>query len=111
MIAVPTTTVSVLPFAPSSVDVYDDPAADNTPSAVGVPASILEQRQTATTPADDRTQTVRSFVARLPAGTPIAAPARLFDEQAGVMYLVDDVAPPASPYTTLDIRADLHRVD
>lgn len=110
MIATPTTTVTVFGLSSDATDEFGDPVADNTPSAVGVPASIVEQSLQATTANDGRTQTVRSYTGRLPAGTDVAAAYRLYDERADVVYLVDSVARPANPHTTNDIRADLRRV-
>lgn len=111
MIARPTTTVTVLPQAPDTNDAYGDPVTDNTPTAVGVPASILEQRMTVTSPATGRPETIRTLTARLPSTVTLDAGARLYDERTDVTYIVDDVAQPASHLTTNDLRCELHRVD
>lgn len=110
MIATPTTTVTVWACKPGTVDDYDDPAADDTPTAVGVAASIVEQTKRTTTASSGRPQTVRSFTGRLPAGTDVPAGSRLRDENTADVYLVDATSQPANPYATNDIRCDLRRV-
>lgn len=111
MIATPTTTVTVYGVVEAAdTDVYDDPTSDDTPTAVDVPASILEQSRLTTTHTSDRLQVVRSYTARLPAGTDVTAGTRLVDEATGYVYLVDATSQPANPHVVNDIRADLRRV-
>jgi hypothetical protein len=107
VIAIPTTTVSIWSHDALTVDDYGDPAADDTPTAIGVPASIIEQNHTINTHADGRSQIIRTYTCRLPAGTD--TPVRLRDETTGDVYLVDAVTQPANPHITNDIRCDLRR--
>ena len=110
MIATPTTTVTVFGLSETATDEFGDPVADNTPTAIGVPASILEQSRVVSTASAERTHTVRSYTGRLPAGTDVAAGYRLYDERTAAVYLVDSTSQTANPHATSDIRADLRRV-
>lgn len=111
MIATPTTTVSVYGSTATTTDDYDDQVVDDTPTAVGVPASILEQTRQATTSSSDMARTVRSATGRLPDGTDVAAGTRLLDEQTNTVWLVDSTSQNANPHLVNDIRCDLRRVD
>lgn len=88
MLAIPTTTVSLL--RGTSTDAYLDTVDNNTVAASGIPASILEQTRSSTRPVDRRQQTVRSFACRLPATTDLQPDDRIRDERTGVVYSQDN---------------------
>lgn len=108
MNALATTTVSILGGNPTT-DTWGDEVENGTVSASGVPASILEQRQVVTTPADNRAQVVRYYTGRLPAGTVVTTSNRLLDERTGETYVIENVSRVANPVISNDVRLDLKR--
>lgn len=108
MFARATTSVTIL--GGSSTDDLGDTRDGITPSATGVPASIIERNTRVTLPVDMRVQTVYFYTGRLPAGTVVSKNNRLLDERTGATYVVDNVAQPGSPVHTNDLRLELRRV-
>lgn len=107
MWAIPTTTVSIL--GGSTTDDLGDTYDGTTVSASGVIASILEQRQIVTTPADSRAQVVRLYTGRLPYSAVVSTSNRIRDEQTGDVYVIDNVSRVANPVLQQDVRLDLRR--
>lgn len=107
MFAQATTTVTIL--RGTADDVYGDPGDNDTVAASGIRASILEQRQTAFTPADNRVLVGRFFTARLPYDTDVLESDRIRDERTGDIYVIDSVTRVASSLVTNDVRLDLRR--
>lgn len=103
-----TTTVTVLSGTES--DEFGDAKDNLTPSATGVPASILEQQRIVFDPSSGRLTPVRLITGRVPALTVITDNDRIKDEGTGQIYIVDSVDQPQSPVTTLDIRLELRRI-
>lgn len=108
MIARATTTVAVL--RGSSTDALGDEIAGTTPVAEGIPASVLEDvGRRVTTDDDPDPRVVRSYVARLPAGTDIRAGDRLQDEATDVIYLIDSTSDQGNPIIQGDLILQLRR--
>lgn len=107
MNATATTTVSVL--RGTTTDDYGDPVDSNTAVATGIPASIIEQRQTVTTADDPNPRVVRTYTGRVSAGTDIRTGDRIKDERTTYVYIVDQFSQVSSPVLTNDLRLDLRR--
>ncbi len=107
MYAHATTTVSVL--RGSTTDVFGDTVAADTVAASGVPASILEQRRTMRTAADDRVQQVLYYIGRVAGDSDIQLQDRIRDEITGDTYFVDAVSRVGSPVQMNDLRLDLRK--
>jgi hypothetical protein len=88
MLAIPTTTVSLL--RGTTIDEYMDEVDNNSVAASGIPASLLEQTRNTTRRADRRPQTVRIYACRLPASTDVQPDDRILDERTGLIYALDD---------------------
>lgn len=98
-------------FRGVTTDLFGDTADDNTtPSVQGVRASIIEQTQRVFVPADGVDRLVRFTRGRLPSNTIILEGDRVYDERADVMYVVEAVINPGSPYSDGDVRVDLKHV-
>jgi hypothetical protein len=102
-----TTTVSVL--RGSSTDGFGDTVSADTVAASGIPASILEQRRTVYTPADNRVQQVLYYLGRVPGDTDVQLTDRILDEVTGDVYRVDSSSRVGSPVTMNDLRLDLRK--
>lgn len=107
MLAIPTTTVTVL--SGTTANGYGDTVDAATVVATGVPASLLEQREATTRPVSRRPQTVQYARCRLPAGTPIAVGNRVKDERTSVIWQVDDITTIRNVVAATDIRLNLRR--
>ncbi|HET9234926.1 MAG TPA: hypothetical protein VFP10_12365 [Candidatus Eisenbacteria bacterium] len=108
MIAVPTTTVTIL--SGSTTSEWGDESEGTTARATGVPAAIHEGAMKVQTESDPQARAVRFYTARLPNGTTLANNERLQDEATGVIYAVDAVTTPVNPALPQDVRVDLRRV-
>jgi hypothetical protein len=108
MLAVPTTTVSILrgtttnPFG----DVQDTAAI----AASGIPASLLEYSQESKRPADRHQQTVRMARCRIPGTTTVQTGDRIKDENTLAVYAVDDSTQLRNIVSTTDLRLVLRRI-
>lgn len=108
MIAVPTTTVTIL--GGSGESDYGDVLDSDEPAATGIPASIVEGRQVVATESDPQARVIRYYTGRLPAGTVVDDSNRLRDEVTGETYVIDNVTRPRNPILPQDVRLDLRRV-
>jgi hypothetical protein len=88
MLAIPTTTVSIL--RGTSTDGYLDVVDNLTVAASGIPASMLEQTRTTTRPADRRRQVVRYIACRIDARNDVRPDDRIKDERTGLIYSQDN---------------------
>jgi hypothetical protein len=104
---VPTTTVTIL--RGTSTDVYGDVTDTATVAASGIPASILEQRKTVFTPADNRVQQVGFFTGRVSQLVDVRIGDRIQDERTSVIYVIDNISTVASPALGNDSRLDLRK--
>lgn len=104
MIAVPTTTVTIL--RGQTVTDADDIADTNTPWKSGIPASIIERSQRVHGPKvmDDRI--VRIYKLRVPNGTGLLKDDRILDAD-GRTFIVDNVYQQSNPFWPQDQSADL----
>lgn len=109
MIAIPTTTVSILGGSASSD--FGDPIEGTTVAASGIPASIVEGRQTVATESDPQARVVRYYTGRLPNGTEVNDSQRIRDDVTGDIYSIDNVTRPRNPVIPQDVRLDLRRVE
>lgn len=110
MWAVPTCSVVIQDGSES--DEWGDEVDNIDFSSEPILASIIENRQLVTTPADGRVQTVRQFTGRLPreyAGDVIPG-SRLYDQANGRVFVVDAVTSVDNPYLDQDVRLDLRRI-
>lgn len=107
MYTVATTTISIL--RGTSTDVYGDVTDTDTVAASGIPASILEQRKTVTTPADNRVQQVGFFTGRVSQLVDVRIGDRIRDERTGSIYVLDNISTVASPALGNDSRLDLRK--
>lgn len=107
MYAHATTTVSVL--RGTTTDDFGDTVAADTVAASAVPASILEQRRTMFTAAQDRVQQVLFYIGRVPGDTDVRLADRVRDEVTGDTYFVDAVSRVGSPVQMNDLRLDLRK--
>ncbi len=107
MLAVPTTTVTIL--TGTTTNGYGDTTDANVVVAEKVPASLVEQQQQTTRPVSRRPQTVQMARCRLPAGTPVAVGNRVFDENTQVTWQVDDITQIRNVVSATDIRLNLRR--
>lgn len=108
MIAIPTTTVTILGGSTNSD--YGDVLDDDTPAGSGIPASIVEGRQVVATESDPQAVVIRYYTGRLPNGTVVDDSMRLRDEVTGDLYSIDNVTVPRNPIMEQDVRLDLRRV-
>lgn len=109
MIAVPTTTVTILGGSTDSD--YGDVLDSDEPAGTGIPASIIEGRQIVATESDPQARAIRYYTGRLPNGTVVTDANRLKDEVSGTVYVIDNVTRPVNPVIEQDVRLDLRRVD
>lgn len=107
MYAYPTTTVTVL--RGETTDALGDTVSADTVAASAMPFSLLEQRRSVYTPADNRVQQVRYFTGRAPGDADIRLGDRIQDESTGDTYYVDTVTQVGSPVTLNDLRLDLRK--
>ncbi len=107
MYTVPTTTISIL--RGTSTDVYGDVTDTATVAASGIPASILEQRKTVFTPADNRVQQIGMFTGRVSQLVDVRIGDRIQDERTGTIYVLDNISTVASPALGNDRRLDLRK--
>lgn len=107
MYAIPTTTVTVL--RGTTTDDFGDTVSADTVAASAVPFSLLEQRRSVYTAADNRVQQVRYFTGRAPGDCDIRLGDRIRDEATEDVYHVDTVTRVGSPVTLNDIRLDLRK--
>jgi hypothetical protein len=104
---VPTTTISIL--RGTSTDVYGDLTDTATVAASGIPASIIEQRKTVFTPADNRVQQVGFFTGRVSQLVDVRIGDRIQDERTGTIYVLDNISTVSSPALGNDSRLDLRK--
>jgi hypothetical protein len=109
MIAVPTTTVSILGGNTSSD--FGDVLDSETVATSGIPASIVEGRQVVATESDPQARIIRYYTGRLPNGTVVNDSQRIRDEVTGEIYSIDNVTRPRNPVIPQDVRLDLRRVE
>lgn len=109
MIAIPTTTVTILGGSTSSD--YGDVLDSDEPAGTGIPASIVEGRQVVTTESDAQARVVRYYTGRLPHGTVVTGDNRLKDEETNEVYVIDNVTQPRNAIMEQDVRLDLRRVN
>ncbi len=107
MLAIPTTTVTIL--AGTTTNGFGDTVDAAVPVATGVPASLIEQRQNTTRSASRRPQTMRYARCRVPNGTPVAVGNRVRDESTQIVWQVDDITQVRHVVSTQDIRLNLRR--
>ncbi len=107
MYTVPTTTISIL--RGTSTDVYGDLTDTATVAASGIPASIIEQRKTVFTPADNRVQQVGFFTGRVSQLVDVRIGDRIQDERTGTIYVLDNISTVSSPALGNDSRLDLRK--
>lgn len=107
MLAIPTTTVTVLHG--TTTNGFGDVADAATVVATGVKASLLEQRQNTTRPVSRRPQTMRYARCRVPAGTPVQVGDRVKDESTQITWQVDDITQLRNVAVAQDIRLNLRR--
>jgi hypothetical protein len=108
MWAIPNATVSVLHS--SNIDDWDG-TSNETISASGVDASIIEQSRLVYDPQSTTHRIIRNVAGRLPSGTSIAARDRIRDEVTGTVYMVVSVRQHQNHYYTSDVTLELRRVD
>jgi hypothetical protein len=108
MIAIPTTTVTIL--GGSTQSDFDDVLDSDTPAGANIPASIVEGRQIVATESDAQARVVRYYTGRLPHNTVIDSSNRIRDERTGETYVIDNVTTPRNPIIPQDVRLDLRRV-
>lgn len=122
MLCLATTTVSLL--AGTSVNAAGDVVDSATPSATGIPASIvalpLSRVQTsrrgliAAFGSDrvdgKRPRDIRSYIVRVPAGTVVSAGNRWLDERTGTIYLVDGLGETQGLTRVTDLATYCRRV-
>ncbi len=92
----------------TTTDTYGDTKQTATVVASGVVASLVEQSQNTSRRADNRRQTMRYYTARLWSTVDVQVEDRVRDA-AGVVYVVDDITWPASPFGTPSQRLRLRR--
>lgn len=112
MIAVPTTTASILgtPSGEPEYNEHGDPIPDSTPWRTGVPIAIATGREVVATESDQGAVVVRYFTGRVPYGTPVTDAQRIRDERTGDIYVIDNVTDPPNAAMPQDLRLDLRRV-
>ena len=108
MIAVPTTTVTILGGQTESD--YGDPMDSDTVIATDIPAAIVEGRQIIATESDLQARVVRYYTGRVPNGTAIDDSQKIRDERTGEVYSIDNVTAPRNAIIPQDVRLDLRRV-
>lgn len=112
MRAIANTKVTVL--TSTTVTEWGDTADATTPSTNpaqrGIPASLIEQTRTVTTPESTTPRVIRSTIARLPAGVPVGGEDRIRDDRTGQIYAITAVTRPGGVGHTQDLRLDLKRV-
>lgn len=111
MIAIPTTTVTILAGSTSSE--WGDPEEGETVVRAGVPAAIHEQTVMSQTENDQAQIVKRAFTGRLPhwARQYVSGASRLRDDRTGDIFLVDVVSRPRNAVVPMDVRLDLRIVD
>lgn len=107
MYTVATTTISIL--RGTSTDIYGDTTDTATVAASGIPASILEQRKTTFTPADNRVQQIGFFTGRVSQLVDVRIGDRILDERTGTIYVLDNISTVSSPVLGNDSRLDLRK--
>lgn len=112
MRALANTRVTVLTGTTTSE--WGDPVDSTTPSTNpaqrGIPASLIEQTRTVTTPESTVPRVIRYTVARLPAGVPVGNEDRIRDDRTNTIYAITAVTLPSGVGHTQDLRLDLKRV-
>jgi hypothetical protein len=108
VIGVPNTTISVLRGA--SENPFGDLEDNETVSASGVLASILEENQLTSTRAQDRLQQVGLWTLRVRGGIDIQLGDRIRDERTEAVYVINDVVEPPAWAIRQDVRCSLRRV-
>lgn len=107
MRTVATTTVTIL--RGETLNDFGDPAAGTTRVADRVPFSILQSGARSTRRADDRPNTVLSYVGRCSPRVDVRQEDRLIDERTGDIFLVTEVSRTGSTVTTNDPRIVLEK--
>jgi hypothetical protein len=108
MIALPTTTASVLRGTATSA--FGDDVDSDAVVQVGVPLAVMVASQASTRSADSRPQEVEFFRGRVPAGTDIRVNDKLRDERdVTQVYLVTGSHSSPNPIISMDVALDLTR--
>lgn len=107
MLAIPTTRITILDG--TATNGFGDTVDARNVVASGVPASLIEQRQTTTRPADRRPQTMRYATCRFDGRITIRPGQRILDENTNIVWQLDDTAQSASFVSTTDQRLRLRR--
>lgn len=105
MIAMPTTTITVL--RGEGTDNYGDDAPTKVPILKNIPASIIERRMR-TFDADTQTpRFVNYYVMRVDSSTKLIAGDTIYDERTQVTYLVEDFNINANPTYGQDLKVNI----
>lgn len=107
---IPSTRVTVL-RTEASADSFGDVRPDATAMSVasGVPAAVVEGRQTSYQPVDGRRGVVETYTIRLRPSTDVREDDRLLDERTGITYVVTSVSAPHSVAGIADVRVSAYR--
>jgi hypothetical protein len=104
-----TTTVTI--YLPTGEpDEWTGARSNDSLSASGVPASVIEQSRTVDDPQSGTPREVRSITGRLPAGTVVTRDARIVDAH-GHTYSVHSVRQVTNPVFVNDVVVELTRND
>lgn len=93
-----------------ATDDYGDPVDVDTSVATGLPASIVERSRRVFDPASDRTQIVRYWTGRLPAGTDVRVGDRLQDEQTSEIFVIQSFSAQQRLVHDGEVRVDLAKI-
>lgn len=106
MIALPTTTVTVL--RGENTDTFLDDAPKQVPIFKNVPASIIEKRKRVFNQQTQEPRTIHYFVMRVGSEITMKPGDCVFDEQSQLTYLVDDIDyPNSNPTFGQDLIVDI----
>lgn len=97
-------------FRGTTVDAYGDPVDVNTVVHSGVRMSIIEQARRVFVPADNQDRVIRYTRGRAPSNIEIREGDRIRNDRDNLIYIVEAVVKPGSPYTDSDTRLDMKRV-
>jgi hypothetical protein len=106
VIARANTTIEIL--RGTTTDTYGDQQQDDYPVQRDIAVSLIEENQTTTRRADNRPQTMRFFRTRVPPTVDVRVGDRIRDK-GGVVYVVDEITVPTSPFGTPSQRLRLRR--
>lgn len=89
---------------------FGDTIDTDTTILTGTRMSIIEQSRTVFVPADNENRVVRFVRGRTLSNVDLREGDRIQDEQTGVVYVVEAVVNPGSPYSSGDVRVNLKYV-